>query len=168
MQRIANLPLVEREREISSEILHGNVPEFWRTFVPVTLKEVSAGKTNVATIFVSPDYLAVGADEDYFLTPVTPQTAHRLADELGCTLPTRHMVDAIYSAASVKLSPLPIAPSPAMTSVTVFAEHDSMVRTQRSEALRLNPPGGLIAGHKKDVVISNRLTNAPGKVAIYG
>ena len=48
--------------------------------------------------FVAPDYLAVGTDEDYLLTPMTPMIAQRIADRLGCTLPTRKMVDDIYAA----------------------------------------------------------------------
>jgi hypothetical protein len=31
-----------------------------------------------------------------------------------------------------------------------------------------HPAGALVAGHKKDVVVSAKLANAPGKVAIYG
>ncbi len=146
----------------------GNVPDFLRRPRPVTIVLGAAGQTNIATFFVTPDYLAVGSDEDYFLTPMTPQTAQRIADATGCLLPTRKMVDAIHSAAEVKLAPAPIPPSAAMTSVEMFARHNAMVRTQRLAQIISHPPGSLVAGHKKDVVLSNRLTNAPGKVAIYG
>jgi hypothetical protein len=78
------------------------------------------------------------------------------------------MVDAIYRAAALKLDPLPIPPSPAMTSVPVFEQHNAMVRTQRLELLQAFPLGALVAGHQKDVVISARLLGSPGKVAIYG
>jgi hypothetical protein len=30
------------------------------------------------------------------------------------------------------------------------------------------PQGTLVAGHKKDVVLTNRLTRMPGRIAIYG
>ncbi|MFO1512715.1 MAG: hypothetical protein U1F83_07355 [Verrucomicrobiota bacterium] len=73
-----------------------------------------------ATYYVTPDYLAVGTDADYFLTPLTPLTAQFIADQLDCTLPTRKMVDAIYAAAAVKFAPSPIPPSAAMTTVPVF------------------------------------------------
>ena len=46
----------------------GNVPPFLRKLVPVS---VSAGNVK-ATYFVAPDYLAIGSDDDYFLTPLTP------------------------------------------------------------------------------------------------
>jgi hypothetical protein len=39
-------------------------------------------------------------------------------------------------------------------------------RVQR--ALSGRRPGSLVAGHKKDVVITNRLDRMPGRVAIYG
>jgi hypothetical protein len=55
-----------------------------------------------------------------------------------------------------------------MITVPVFSEHDAVVRAQRLEALSANPLGTLVAGHKKDVVITPQLIDAPGKVAIYG
>jgi hypothetical protein len=55
-----------------------------------------------------------------------------------------------------------------MTTVPVFAEHNESVRTQRSETLTVNPLGALVAGDKKDVVLTPLLAAAPGKVAIYG
>ena len=63
---------------------------------------------------------------------MTPLLAQRLADGLGCILPTRRMVDQIYAAATCRLAPAPIPPSPEMTTVPVFALHDSMVTGQRA------------------------------------
>jgi hypothetical protein len=166
--RIESLALPEREQEILAQILAGNAPNFLRRLSAVTVTNGAGGTTNRATFFVTPDYLCVGADEDFFLAPMTPATAQRIADWLGCTLPTRKMVDAIYGAAAVKLAPTPIPPSAAMTTVPVFLMHADMVRTQRLESLAAHPLGALIAGHKKDVVISSRLAESPGKVAIYG
>jgi hypothetical protein len=157
---IAALDLAARENAIVAEIRRGNVPAFWRRFVPVKLER--------AEIYVAPDYLAIGADDDYFLAPVSPATAQRLADELGCRLPTRKMVDAIYQAATLRLAPTPIPPSAAMTTVAVFAAHNELVRQQRQLTLADHPLGELVAGHKKDVVVTPRLATAPGKVAIYG
>ena len=84
--------------------------------------------TKSCTFFVKPDYLSLGTDEDFFRAPMTPGTAQRIADNLDCVLPTSKMVDAIYSAAAIKLVPLPIPPSPAMTTVPIFALHNEMVR----------------------------------------
>jgi len=160
--------LPEREAAVRRLVLKGDVPDFLRTLCPIEVTNVLAGMTNIGTIFVAPDYLAIGSNEDYLLVPMTPQSAQRVADALGCTLPTRKMVDAIYAAAEVKLPPEPIPPSPAMTNLAVFAQHNKTVRAQRAAFLSSHPLGALVAGHKKDVVISARLSVTGNKVAIYG
>jgi hypothetical protein len=165
---VAPLGLDQREKEITAEILQGNVPTFLRRLCPVSVTVASGTKTNYATFYVTPDYLAVGSDSDYFLVPLSPATAQRIADALKCSLPTRQMVDAIYRAAEVKLAPSPIPPSDAMTTVAVFSNHNETVRLQRAEQLKDHPLGALVAGHEKDVVITPRLVQTPGKVAIYG
>jgi len=165
---LRSLSLREREQAIYEQILGGNVPAGSRRLVPVHVTAQSAGTTRRATFWVSPDYLAVGSEPDYFLAPLSPATAQRIAERLGCILPTRRMVDAIYGAAEVKLAPDPIPPSAAMTTVPVFAAHNDLVWIQRSARLETYPWGALVAGHKKDLVLSPRLADAPGKVAIYG
>jgi hypothetical protein len=159
---IAALPRTEREARILAEVRAGNVPDFLRTLVPVT---VALG-TTTARYFVTADYLAIGSDRDYFLAPLSPEIAQRIADLLGCCLPTPKMVDDIYASAAIKLTPEPIPPSRAMTSMPVFLRHNEMVRRQRND--HENPPGALVAGHKKDVVIANPVFTRKGKVAIYG
>lgn len=159
---------LEPESAIVQEVLAGNIPGFLRRFCPVTVTNVIGGRTNVATLRVAPDYLAVGSDADYLLVPLSPVSAQLIASRLDCLLPTRKLVDAIYAAAGLKLSPRPIPPGPAMTTFAVFAQHNDLVRAQRSREAPLHPLGILTAGHKKDVVISHRLSETPGKVAIYG
>ena len=78
------------------------------------------------------------------------------------------MVEAIWRAAPLKLEPVPIMPSKAMTTVPVFSQHTMMVREQRDGARVAYPFGTLVAGHKKDVVITPRLETTPDRVAIYG
>jgi hypothetical protein len=157
---VAGLGREAREQRIANEVLAGNVPASSREFVPVT---VSAGGAT-ATYHVAPDYLAVGSDDDPFLVPLTPATAQAIADRLGCALPTAKMVDDIYAAAAVKLTPEPIPPSPAMTTVPVFLDHNARVLAQR----RSKPARGLVAGHKKDVVIAGKVVSSSENVAIYG
>ncbi len=168
VQKISALDLAARDREIAGQFLAGNTPEFLRKFCPVNVTNVANGATNIATFFVAPDYLAIGSDTNYFLAPIAPGTAQRIADKLDCTLPTRKMVDAIYAAAVVKLAPSPIPPSAAMTTVPVFVQHNETIWAQRMALTNVYPLGALVAGHKKDVVISARLADAPNKVAIYG
>ena len=155
-----------RDSLIQIEILKGNTPSFIRTLVPVTVQKQLGGRNHTATFFAAPDYCAVGSDDDFFYTPLSPRTAQRLADSLKCCLPTTAMVDAIYESSHVKLSPAPIAPTAAMTTVPVFRQHNAFVRSQLDSQSAVYPKGSLTAGHKKDVVISKKCP--PGKVAIYG
>jgi len=166
--RIKTLSLADREQLILRQILSGNVPGFLRHLCPVRVTNLVEGRTNSATFFVTPDYLCVGTDDDFFFTPMTPATAQRIADQLDCALPTRKMVDQIYRAAEVKLAPVPIPPSAAMTTVPVFLAHNDLIWTQRRAFLTTHPLGALVAGDKKDVVISRRLATLNGRVAIYG
>jgi len=167
-KRIAPLDLAEREREIVAQVTSGNVPNFLRQLFPVPATSVMEGETNTATFYATPDYLAVGSDDDYFLINLSPNAAQRIADAAHCTLPTPRMVDEIYAAAEVKLAPSPIPSSPAMTTVPAFSNHNATVRAQRAEQLKAHPLGSLVAGHQKDVVVCAKLASAPGRVAIYG
>jgi hypothetical protein len=167
-ESIQSLELRAREDKIFSEVMSGNVPEFLRKFCPITVTNIFDGKTNTTTYFVAPDYLAVGSNQDYFLTPLTPFIAQKIADALGCTLPTRKMVNDICSNAVVGLSPSPILPGPTMVTVPVFRQHNEILRQQRAQTLKQFPLGALTAGGKKDLVITSRLANSPNKVAIYG
>ena len=167
-QKISVLNLAQREQAIYADVSAGNAPYSLRKFCPVTVTNISDGATNIATFFVAPDYLAIGSDTNYLLMPVSASTAQRIADKIGCILPTRKMVDAIYAAAAVKLPPSPIAPTSAMTTVPIFAQHNETIRAQRMALTNLFPLGALTAGHKKDVVISARLASVTNKVAIYG
>lgn len=163
---ISQLPQKEREERIWKEVVSGNVPNFLRHLVPVPVSLTVDGRVVSGHFFALPDYLAVGSDEDYFLVPMTPFTAQRIADKVGCLLPTPRMSDLIYQAATVKLAPSPIPPTPQMTSVPVFVRHNETVHVQRSEAQ--TPLGALVAGDKKDIVICKALATTPGHVAIYG
>jgi len=164
---ITNWDLAARDRAILDQVLAGNVPEFWRHFVKVEVERPAGGATLRAAYWVSPDYVCVGSDSDYFLMPMAPATAQELADLLECTVPTRKMVDDIYRAAAVKLAPAPMPPSPDMTTLPVFRRHNEAVRSQRASFLALHPLGALVAGHKKDVVVSRQIEPGSSKVAIY-
>ncbi|MEY4916493.1 MAG: hypothetical protein RL616_406 [Verrucomicrobiota bacterium] len=168
VKKISALDLAPRDEIIAKEFLDGNTPGFLRKLCAVNVTSVAEGKTNFATFFVTPDYFAIGSDENYFLAPISPSTAQQIADKLECVLPTRKMVDAIYAAAEVKLVPSPIPPTAAMTTVPIFAQHNETIRAQRMALTNLHPLGALVAGHKKDMVISARLASVTNKVAIYG
>jgi len=171
--QITNLSREERETQIFNQIVSGNIPDFLRNLVPVNITQTIGGVQHTAIFYVTCDYLAVGADDDYFLTPMTPLLAQKIADTLNCILPTKKMVDDIYGAAAVKLRPQPIAPSDAMITVPVFAQHNDSVWTLRQPLLGEHPLGQLVGGTKKDVIISNKIYSdlkpaVPKPVVIYG
>jgi hypothetical protein len=145
------------------EILSGNIPSFLKKFVAVTSTiRDSLGVTHQAVFYVAPDYLSIGTDEDWARIPLTPMAAQKIADRFHCFLPTRKMVDLIYQQAGVKLEPVPMYAF-RDSSVTMW-QHHLIIESQRKGR------SGLIAGIKKDVVISGKVTRdaKPNREAIYG
>jgi hypothetical protein len=55
-----------------------------------------------------------------------------------------------------------MTPGPQMMSNDYYRRHQETIEGARDGRV------GLIAGHKKDVVVTNRLVARPGRVAIYG
>ncbi len=157
----------KREQAILDQLLKGNLPSFLRKLVPVHLEHQTARrKVIAATIFVMPEYLAIGSDGDFLRIPMNLHTAVAVADHFGFLLPTRKMVDAIYGQSTCRYTPQPLPAGPRMTSIEYFQMHNSMIDEQ--SRARGFPLGALVAGHKKDVVVTNRLIARPGQIAIYG
>ena len=156
-----------RDAAIAREVLAGNVPDFLRDLAPVSFTGVLPnGRSAQVTICVTPDYLAVGEDRDFMRVPLGLSAAARIAEGFNMMLPTTRMVDAIYAQADLRLSPAPMEPGAQMASTGYFMRHNATVQRQyRDAGGRL---GMLVAGHKKDLVLTNRLSSAPGRVAIYG
>lgn len=163
-KKIASLKWGEREPQILKEILTGNIPSFSIKLIPVhiQLKDPVTNKKMNATLFVTRDYLSIGSDTDFVRTPMTPMLAQLIADSLQCFLPTKKIVDAIFSQARIKLEPLPLEAN--RDSAGTFYEHNLLIESQRKNR------NGLIAGIKKDVVITARLNEVSRspRVAIYG
>jgi hypothetical protein len=122
------------------------------------------GEALTATIWVSPDYLAIGPDDDFLYIPLTWPSATDVAERFGCVVPTPKMVDAVYQQARVRLEPQPLPAGPQMRSSVYYERHQQMIDAQRLGT----PFGALISGHKKDVVLTDRLFDRPDRVAIYG
>jgi len=157
----------EREQAILAEISKGNLPEFLRKLVPVELRSESGTARNlVATVFVTPDYLAIGSDSDFLRIPMNLHTAATIAGRFGFVLPTRKMVDAIYLQSRYRLVPQPLPAGAQMRSTEYYLNHNQLIEDQlHAIGVRL---GELISGDKKDVVMSNRLVTHLGRIAIYG
>lgn len=164
------LTIDKRELMILEEVHAGNIPGFYRKLVLITDKGIVRGRQHEISYYVLPDFLAIGSDDDYFYIPVRPALAQRIADLLGCSLPTRKMSDRIYKQANLKMIPEPIPPGKAMITVPMFVKHSLLVTEQRRKSLSGQPLGSLVAGNKKDIVISNKIGTPDGKshVVIYG
>ncbi len=157
----------KREAQILSQIMSGNIPNFLRRLRPVTIrKKMSDGNETRITLCVMPDYLAIGSNRDYLRVPMGMKTATTIAQRFGFVLPTPKIVDAIYAQADKRLTPRPMTPGSEMSSTKYYSQHNRMVEQQRR--VKRIPLGALLAGQKKDLVITKRLRKNPGRVAIYG
>jgi hypothetical protein len=165
VESLRNLPAAARQNALQLEILRGNVPPFLRHLQPVQLSGVtSAGRRVAATVWVMPDYMAIGSDSDFVRVPLDFPTASAIARALDLRMPTRKIVDAVYQQAAVRLRPITMSPGAQMRSPAYILVHN-----RRIEAARAGQALGLLtAGHKKDLVLTGRLGRHPGRVAIYG
>ncbi len=166
IEKIKGMPLAERETAIYEEIANGNIPYAFRITTTIkTIEKDATGNSHTVEFSVLPDFLAIGSDDDFVRMPMLPATAQRIANLFNATLPTRKMSDMIHRHSMVKLVPMPMTPDSTMTTVPIFYTHHKNIEEER---LAENQPlSALIAGHKKDIVITNRLTE-PGRVFIYG
>ena len=163
-QTVAAWKWRERDSLAKIEILSGNIPSFLRNFVRIhtSVTDSSTGKIISAYYLAAPDYLSLGTDEVWARIPLTPMAAQVIADSFHCFLPTRKMVNDIYEQSVVKLAPVPMYAF-RDSSVTMW-QHHLIIEGQRKGKK------GLIAGIKKDVVLSGKVTRdtKPDREAIYG
>lgn len=167
IEKITNMNLADREAEIYKQLSQGNIPHSLRQ--PVTISETikdGLGNDCSVEIEVLPDFLAVGSDEDFVRIPMLPTTAQRIATLFGASLPTRKLSDMIHKNSEVKMTPKTMNPDASMTTVPVFNEHNTLIEGERIPMGK--PLTSLIDGHKKDIVITNRLSEVPEKLFIYG
>lgn len=156
-----------RERAILKQLVQGNLPGFVRRLAPVRLSyRTTRGANIAATIFVMPEYLAIGSERDFLRIPMNLYTARAVADQFQCVLPTKKIVDAIYAQSPYHFNPQPLPAGPQMRSTGYYQTHNAMIDKQ-SQARGI-PLGPLVSGHKKDVVLTNLLARRPSQIAIYG
>ncbi len=170
MNEIKTLPFAERENRILKELSSGNIPAFLRNETEIIFSANDAtGKLHNIILYVLPDYLSVGSNDDFCRLPMGPIAAQKLADKFGAIMPTRKIVDLLYRKAKVKISPIPYAPVGNQNElVEQFIRHNNDIEAKRiANGGKL---GELIGGIKKDVVISNKIIDPsrPNHVVIYG
>jgi hypothetical protein len=162
IDKARNLSAEQRENLILQEIISGNFPNFMKNLITIKAAITVDGKRIEAKYFVMPDYLMIGNDNDFVRMPMQPKTAQKIADAWGFFLSTPKICDDVYKAAKIKLAPHPL--TVARDSFPTFVEHNAIIETQRQGRK------GLIAGIKKDVVITSAISRNPqaNRVAIYG
>ena len=169
-EQIRLLDFEERESLISKELVSGNFPEFLLNWKEITtIQKDASGKARNLSLFISPDYLSVGNEEDYFTIPVSPMTAQKVTNRYNASLPTPKVTDIIYRHAELKLEPFNYIPRKNRNeTVDIFYDHSRVIQAQIKAAGF--HPGTFVAGTKKDIVISYKLSDSTRTrhVSIYG
>jgi hypothetical protein len=166
LSNVKNKQQAEIESSIIKAFKEGHFPKFLTFLQPVTIDAKDKGVSTRVRFWVTPDYLSVGSDENFIRVPMSLGTALQIASMFDAILPTTKMVDEIYKASVASLTPHSLGASPTMASMEQIAEHSA---TADEQMLAMGVANGrLVAGHKKDLVLTARLLKAPQKIAIYG
>ena len=194
IQKVQDMGFWEMEEQTVAQILAGNVPSALKKFRKIKytvsldhylkrfevyspediFKDTGNQKKKTVKytveIWVLPDYLAVGSDEDFVRMPMGPLAAQRVADSLYCCLPTTFLVDRIDEAAEGRIEIFPFRPveDRNMKPLCFEDSNNAINALMRAGGYKF---GQLISGLKKDVVLTTRLENEPEyyrHVAIYG
>lgn len=136
----------------------GQYPMWLRRWVEFNVKEGN----DTGTFYVLPDFLCVGTDDDYVYTPMGALGAERvLSKVMSAMLPTHKMVEIIYGS-SIKQVAQPWGPpyDATMTSTSRWAVQTERVRKKMQNNYDL--PGGVVEGHFKNVIVSERVMARDG------
>lgn len=118
-------------------------------------------------LVVSCDYVSIGEPGDAYRVPLDAPMAQEIADAMGAMLPTTRISDLIWKRA--KETGGARAPQGLVSKPEDFATmQDESTAIKHNKLIGQHVFNGLWAGHKKDVVLSNRLLEKPESVAIYG
>lgn len=176
MESLDDKSLWEMDERIISAFLSAEVPSAmrqlrkvrYRTSVCDTVEILK--KPHVVEIWILPEYLSVGKDEDCVRMPMGPIGAQVIADSLNCCLPTTYLVDRIFDAAEGRLDIFPFRPHGSRNQ-TALVYHDSNNAIKALYKAYGFHYGQLISGLKKDIVLTCYVERNPAysrNVAIYG
>ena len=164
------------EEKIVECVLQGNMPYQLKRFrkitftTPVVDSVEILKKRHKVEIWVLADYLSIGTDDNFVRMPMGPLAAQRIADSLGCILPTTYLVDRIAEASQGHLNYFAFRPlGDRNCRPIVFQDSDNAIKAlYKAYGYRF---GDLISGLKKDVVLTYKIHTLSGnekRVAIYG
>ncbi len=161
-----------RERAILEMVRDSHYPEPFRLgWVPI---EVTQNGHSII-FYTKVDYFGVGTTEDWLRVPMLPGTAQAIANYWSSYLPTKFMVDVIWKEAKVKGVVIPPKTFPSLHRSIQTYQYIHLANEAYLDTIP-SARGKLVAGHRKDIVLSNRLrkVNEYGQVlpirqmAIYG
>lgn len=161
---------------IVETVTAGQVPDALRHFrkitftTPVVDSVEILRKKHKVEMWVLPDYVAIGTNDDFVRMPMGPLAAQRIADALDCTLPTPFLVDRIAEASEGHVDIFPFRPLGNRNSQPiVFQDSNNAINAQfKAYGYEF---GQFISGLKKDIVMTYKimtLTEYERNVAIYG
>lgn len=166
---VSSLNRTKREQIAMKYILDGNVPDHMRklSFLAMIFNDKKDDIRSIQ-IFISPDVLSIGTNSDHGRIPLDPLISQKICNELDCMLPTTKIADIIWKSSS-KLKPQPWGPpyDSSMYSMSRIIQQNSKVNAQILQK-KIDISTEVIAGHHKDVVITQRLIKQTNQVAIYG
>jgi hypothetical protein len=167
-------PSAEREAFVLKTLLSLPREQIVKSMKPVTVKKPDGTKI---TYKVMPDYITV----DGMRVPMSGNTAQRVADHFGLSLPTSQMAQEIHNNADVKVSAAPLSGSGTTIGGKYYSPNDVVMNQGVGYAPfavsyndKINQqlkdkgadPGGdqIVSGFAKDIVAPP----APGKLGLYG
>lgn len=126
----------------------------------------AADGTPTATLWALPDFFGLRIDGEYIRLPMLPGTAQTIADWFGWTLPTPLIVRTLHRQTPAgRRIPFAAASKDRGGSATYLAVND---RNNKVIADRGIGSGDIVSGHRKDIVLTNRLVGKANPLAIYG
>jgi len=156
MRGLPEQPCAEREDAVLNAVREGRIE-------PITWTEVHSERGGrKATVRVSADALRLGDEQASVRVNASARTMQRIADLLGCVLPTTKICDLIWEQASVRLPPCIQKPDASMGHTSRMLQHHGRV-----EEGRAGRPG-LVENVGKHWVLTNRLAGRPDLAANYG
>ena len=164
----------EAKKMILEELKKGNMPDFLREPAAITI--VLPGDKSV-TYYAMPDYLAVGSNDDYMLVPMSGDMAQEICREFQMVPPTAMMASDIHSLADHQFNAGDPDPSKNLTrpwasgnpptdTPDKWVEHNTDIARLKQDVGA--SPGELVSGHKKDIVMSDRVEQSSAASASSG
>ncbi len=161
---------------IVETVTAGQVPDALRHFrkitftTPVVDSVEILRKKHKVEMWVLPDYVAIGTNDDFVRMPMGPLAAQRIADALDCTLPTPFLVDRIAEASEGHVDIFPFRPLGNRNSQPIVFQDSNNAINAQFKAYGYHF-GQFISGLKKDIVLTYKImtqTEYERNVAIYG